>query len=141
MTRIDFYLLPDTAEASRINFACRLAETIWKKGHRLYIHVSDQAAAESLNEQLWAYKPEAFLPHGLIGQQPPSPVEIGWQEDPGDHHEVLLNLDLKIPRHFSRFQRVAEIINNAEEVKKPKRSDWAFYKDRGYPVKAHDMRG
>ena len=140
MTRIDFYLLPDAEEASRLQFACRLAETIWKKGHRLYVHVPDQAAAETFNEQLWSHKPEAFVPHGLLGQQPPSPVEIGWQDEPGDHHDVLLNLDLRIPAHFSRFQRVAEIINDAEEVKKPKREDWTFYKERGYPVQAHDMR-
>ncbi|WP_114417735.1 DNA polymerase III subunit chi [Marinospirillum perlucidum] len=140
MTQIDFYLLAGDQASSRWDFACRLAETIWRKGYRLYIHVADESTARQLDEQLWSFKPEAFLPHGLLGQQPPSPVEIGWQEEPGDHHEVLLNLDLKVPGHFSRFKRVAEIIDASEAVKKPKRDDWKYYRDRGYPIQAHDMR-
>lgn len=140
MTQVDFYLLPEGDESNRIDFACRLAETIWRKGHRLYIHTSDEQQARALDEKLWSFKPDAFIPHGLIGNQPPSPVEIGWQEDPGDHHDVLLNLDLKVPMHFSRFQRVAEIIDDSEAVREPKRADWKFYKERGYPVRANDMR-
>jgi DNA polymerase-3 subunit chi len=140
MTHIDFYLLPEGHPGSRLDFACRLTETIWRKGHRLYIHVPDSATAQELDERLWSFKPDAFLPHGMLGNQPPSPVEIGWQEEPGDHHDVLLNLDLKIPGHFSRFQRVAEIIDESEVVRKPKRADWKFYRERGYPIQAHDMR-
>lgn len=141
MTRVDFYLLAEGANSSRIEFACQLAETIWRRGHRLYIHVADEQQAREFEEQLWRFKPEAFVPHGLLDAHPPSPVEIGWQEDPGNHQDVLLNLDLKVPEHFSRFQRVAEIIDATEAVKQPKRADWKFYKERGYPVTAHDMRG
>lgn len=140
MTKVDFYLLPEGDASNRLDFACRLAETIWRKGHRVYVHVSNEQQARELDERLWSFKPEAFLPHGLLGQQPPSPVEIGWQDDPGNHHEVLLNLDLKVPSHFSRFQRVAEIIDDSEAVREPKRADWKFYKERGYPVTPHDMR-
>lgn len=140
MTQIDFYLLPEGNPGSRLDFACRLTETIWRRGHRLYIHVADESSAQELDERLWSFKPDAFLPHGLLGNQPPSPVEIGWQDEPGDHHDVLLNLDLKVPQHFSRFQRVAEIIDESEAVRQPKRADWTFYRERGYPIKAHDMR-
>lgn len=140
MTQIDFYLLPEGDGSSRMDFACRLAETIWRKGHQLYIQVADETMARQLDERLWSFKPDAFLPHGLLGNQPPSPVEIGWQDDPGNHHDVLLNLDLKVPLHFSRFQRVAEIIDDSEVVREPKRADWRFYKERGYLIKAHDMR-
>lgn len=140
MTRVDFYLLAEDATSNRMNFACQLAETIWRRGHQLYIHVANEAQARELDEKLWSFKPEAFVPHGLLNAHPPSPVEIGWQDDPGNHHDVLLNLDLKVPSHFSRFQRVAEIIDGNEAVKAPKRADWKFYKERGYPVHAHDMR-
>lgn len=141
MTRVDFYLLAEGANTSRMAFACQLAETIWRRGHQLYIHVANEQQAHELDEKLWNFKPEAFVPHGLLNAHPPSPVEIGWQADPGNHQDVLLNLDLKIPLHFSRFQRVAEIIDATEAVKTPKRADWKFYKERGYPVTAHDMRG
>ncbi|MEC8917232.1 MAG: DNA polymerase III subunit chi, partial [Pseudomonadota bacterium] len=32
MTQVDFYILPDTTLEARLNFACRLAETIYRKG-------------------------------------------------------------------------------------------------------------
>ena len=138
MTQVDFYLLQNPA-AKRLEFACQLAETIWRRGYRLYIHVATQQEAQELDKLLWSFKPEAFIPHGLVNLHPPSPVEIGWQAEPGNHHEVLLNLALDIPPHFSRFQRVAEIIDTSEAVKKPKRTSWKYYQDRGYPLKAHTI--
>lgn len=138
MTQVDFYLLQNPA-TTRLDFACQLAETIWRRGHKLYIHVANEQAATELDALLWSFKPQAFLPHGLLNMHPPSPIEIGWQDDPGNHHEVLLNLDLKIPAHFSRFQRVAEIIDTSEAVRAPKRRDWKFYQERGYPIKAHQL--
>ncbi|MFK7159557.1 DNA polymerase III subunit chi [Marinospirillum sp. MEB164] len=140
MTQIDFYLLPGDTPGSRQHFACRLIETIWKKGHRVYVHLADQPSAEAFSDILWQFKPEAFIPHGLLGQHPPSPVELGWQAEPGDHHDVLLNLDLKTPTHFSRFERVAEIIDQDEQIMQPKRAAWRFYKERGYLIRSHDMR-
>jgi hypothetical protein len=40
MARIDFYILPDTTLAARLQFACKLAETIWRKGYRLHLHLN-----------------------------------------------------------------------------------------------------
>lgn len=140
MTQIDFYLLASQQAEARLDFACRLAETIHHKGYRLYIHTGDESSAHAMQQKLWQFKADAFLPCGLLGQQPPSPIEIGWAEEPGDHHDVLLNLSLQVPACFARFRRVAEIINDAEEIKQKKREDWRFYKQRGYPIQAHDLR-
>ncbi|MGO2147215.1 DNA polymerase III subunit chi, partial [Halomonas sp.] len=46
MARIDFYILPDTTLEARLAFACKLAETIWRKGYRLHLHCEDKALAE-----------------------------------------------------------------------------------------------
>jgi DNA polymerase-3 subunit chi len=53
----------------------------------------------------------------------------------------MLNLHPGIPEWFSRFERVAEIINQHQNVLTAKRECWQTYKDRGYPVKAHQLRG
>ena len=45
MTRIDFYILPQTAERERALFACRLAEKAWLQDYRIYIHTGSAAAA------------------------------------------------------------------------------------------------
>ena len=53
MARIDFYILPDTTLEARLQFACKLAETIHRKGYRLHLHCEDKALAEQADEALW----------------------------------------------------------------------------------------
>ena len=65
MARIDFYILPDTTLEARLQFACKLAETIWRKGYRLHLHCEDRALAEQADSALWNFRPDAYLPHAL----------------------------------------------------------------------------
>ena len=146
MTQIDFYILPDTTLEARLDFACRLAETIAGKGYRLHLHAEDEAMALDLDERLWTFRPEAYLPHALLGSDMADSVAvtIGWQHPPeplADTPMAMLNLAPGIPEWFSRFARVAEIINQHQQVLVAKRECWQTYKQRGYPVKAHQLRG
>ncbi|PWV72040.1 DNA polymerase III subunit chi [Halomonas sp. A11-A] len=149
MTQIDFYVLPDTTLEARLDFACRLAETIQRKGYRLHLHAEDEAMARALDDRLWTFRPDAYVPHALLDTQAAAeldervPVTIGWATPPSPDLAVqaLLNLAPDIPEWFSRFERVAEIINQHQEVLTAKRECWQTYKKRGYPVKAHQLRG
>ena len=146
MTQIDFYILPDTTLEARLDFACRLAETIAGKGYRLHLHAEDEAMALDLDERLWTFRPDAYLPHALLGGDLADSVAvtIGWEHPPeplADTPMAMLNLAPDIPEWFSRFARVAEIINQHQQVLVAKRECWQTYKQRGYPVKAHQLRG
>ncbi|MGJ8526465.1 DNA polymerase III subunit chi [Halomonadaceae bacterium LMG 33818] len=148
MTQIDFYVLSQTSVEARLEFACKLAETIYRKGYQLYIHCEDEAAARALDDQLWIFRPESFVPHTLTGgtlkdtdkEEAKTPVAIGWHEAPPMGVEVMLNLHPDVPEWFSRFERVAEIINQNQQVLNDKRACWQLYKQRGYPVKAHQIK-
>lgn len=145
MTQIDFYVLPDTTLEARLDFACRLAETIQRKGYRLHLHAEGEAMARKLDERLWTFRPDAYVPHALLGDDLAEnvPVTIGWEAPPSPDLGVqaMLNLSPSIPEWFSRFERVAEIINQHQDVLTAKRECWQTYKKRGYPVKAHQLRG
>ncbi|MBB3191450.1 DNA polymerase III subunit chi [Halomonas cerina] len=145
MTRIDFYILPDTTLEARLDFACRLAETIARKGYRLHLHTESEAMARELDDRLWTFRPDAYLPHALLESEQAEtvPVTLGWEAPPAPDRAVqaLLNLSPGIPEWFSRFERVAEIINQHQDVLVAKRECWQTYKKRGYPVKAHQLRG
>ncbi|WP_027348563.1 DNA polymerase III subunit chi [Halotalea alkalilenta] len=141
MTRIDFYVLPQTTLEARLDFACRLAETIQRKGYRLHVHVEDEAAARRIDDALWTFRPDSYLPHALLHERDDVPVTIGWEGPPAPGVEALLNLHPDIPEWFSRFERIAEIINQHQEVLTAKRACWQTYKSRGYPVKAHPLKG
>ncbi|SEN06214.1 DNA polymerase III subunit chi [Halomonas caseinilytica] len=144
MTQVDFYILPDTTLDARLEFACRLAETIVNKGYRLHLHAEDEAMARTLDDRLWDFRPDAYLPHALLGSEQAGsvPATIGWGEPPALDEpaiQAMLNLHPGIPEWFSRFERVAEIINQHQEVLTAKRDCWQTYKKRGYPVKAHQL--
>ncbi|TFH87031.1 DNA polymerase III subunit chi [Billgrantia azerbaijanica] len=146
MTRVDFYILPDTTLEARLGFACRLAETIAGKGYRLHLHAEDEAMAVDLDERLWTFRPDAYLPHALLGSDLADSVTVtlGWEGPPEprpDTRTAMLNLAPDIPEWFSRFERVAEIINQHQQVLTAKRACWQTYRQRGYPVKAHQLRG
>ncbi|WP_025732311.1 DNA polymerase III subunit chi [Carnimonas nigrificans] len=143
MTQIDFYVLPDTTLEARITFACRLAETINHKGYRLHLHANDEAAASEIDAALWTFRPDSFVPHALLGsaEEEHAPITIGYSEPPCPGAEVLLNLADEVPGWFSRFERIAEIINQHQQVLVAKRKSWKMYKERGYPVKAHHLKG
>ena len=112
MARIDFYILPDTTLEARLQFACKLAETIHRKGYRLHLHCEDKALAEQADEALWQFRDDAYLPHALEDSELADsvPITLGWQQLPVPTEETaLLNLHPDIPEGLEHFARIAEI--------------------------------
>jgi DNA polymerase-3 subunit chi len=141
MTRIDFYILSQQHAEARQRLACRLAEKAWRQGNRVYIHTGDAAQSRRLDELLWTYRVESFLPHALDDDAAAdaAPVHIGHGEEPRHHDEVLINLAPEVPLFFSRFTRVIELVGQHEESRQQGRERFRFYRDRGYPLTNHTI--
>lgn len=136
MTNVQFYNTPgDLSEA--LLFTCRLAQKVHQRGLPILIQTPDEATGKSLDELLWSFEPTAFLPHSSGTDM--QPINVGWQDDPGEHHSVLINLGTQIPSWHGRFEQVLEIIYDEGEVVESKRNSFRFYKERGYPLKYHDF--
>lgn len=148
MTNIDFYILQETTLAARDHFACRLAEKAIHMGHHVVISVTDQAHAESLSQYLWSFKPESFVPHHFSSSEDetqgsenamPDKVIIDWQDKAQAYHDIIINLKHEIPKQFSQFQKLSEIVVQDETLLPITRSHFTFYRDRGYPLKSHKI--
>jgi len=141
MTRIDFYILPDSEQQPRLLFLCRLVEKAYKQQRRVYIHTDSEATTKAIDELLWSYRAESFIPHHLLEDMTaPAPIAIGYGDNCGDHHDVLINLGSEIPDFFSRFERCAEIVIQQPDVLETTRRHFGFYRERGYPLNTHDLR-
>ncbi|PKM31357.1 MAG: DNA polymerase III subunit chi [Gammaproteobacteria bacterium HGW-Gammaproteobacteria-11] len=140
MTRIDFYLLSSDNPDTRLEYACRLSHKAWSKGHQVYLHCHDSQQAEQLNRLLWSFRADAFVPHDLQSERPQGQVVCGHGEDPGEHHDLLINLSDTTPVFFSRFNRLAEIVVEQDSVRLPARERFRFYRERGYPLQTHPIR-
>jgi DNA polymerase-3 subunit chi len=139
MTEVDFYLLQKQQASDRTDFACRLADKAFRRGHQIYLHTQDRAAADSLNQLLWSFRPGSFLPHGLLGEDNSDSIAIGWGEDPGAQHDLMINLDLSVPAFIGRFKRVVEVVVQEPAIRDPLRESWKHYKHYGYPITQHNL--
>lgn len=144
MTHIDFYILSDNTLAARDHFACRLAEKAVSMGRQVVISVNDESHAESMSQYLWSFKPESFFPHSYTHQitdnvSPKEQIFIDWQGQTQNHHDVLINLKHSIPQEFSHFQKLSEIVVQEETLLPITRKHFQFYRDRGYPLKSHNI--
>ncbi len=141
MTRVDFYILPDEELAARQAFACRLIQKTSKLGHSVYVHCSDEQSANEIDKLLWSFQKQSFTPHKIINSAGADcRIEIGYGDNPGEHHDVLLNLGLDIPPFFSRFNRIAEIVVQEPGILEATRNSYKNYSNKNYPLHRHDMR-
>jgi DNA polymerase III subunit chi len=144
MTRIDFYILPETAGPadSMVMTACRLCDKAVGAGKRVYVS-ADAATAADFDGALWSFRQGAFIAHeryeGGTLEDPRPHVLIGSAEPPDSHHEVLVNLADPVPDFFSRFERVLEIVAGDAGQRAASRARYKFYRDRGYELNTFEQ--
>ena len=139
MTSIDFY----HGANDKVQAACRLIGELYAQGRKVLVYAPAENLAEQLDRQLWVQPATGFLPHCRVGAAlaAETPVVIGGSLDDATHHEVLVNLDGDLPPVFSRFERLLEIVGTDEADRGPARARFKFYRDRGYALAAHDLKG
>lgn len=140
--RVDFYILQ--GEQRREITACRLCEKAYLQGHKVFIHADSLRQAQELDTLLWTFREGSFLPHRLINQPQqgavPPAILIGWgNSGEPEGYPVLLNLALDVPSFYSKFERIAEIVNQNEEIKSAARQRFAFYREQGCNLHHHDL--
>ena len=141
MTTIDFYILKTSSAPKHDLFACKLTEKIYKNGHSLFINTRDLKQGQQFDAMLWTFRELSFIPHSLKNHANNDQVQLAYDITPDEQHThcVLLNLADQVPKFFSSFPRVAEIVSQSGEQKKYARERFKFYRDRGYKINTHDI--
>jgi len=121
--------------------ACRLLEKAYMKGHRVYVHCTNQQDAELLDELLWTFRDDSFIPHNLQGEgpEPPPPVQIGYDKEPRGFNDILLNLATDIPTFYTKFKRVMELVANVESEKEQSRAHYKEYRSKRCELHIHEI--
>ena len=140
--RIDFYLLEEPGAAACEATVCRIAEKAWRHGHRVHLHVDSPESARRLDELLWTWRDESFVPHSICGADDvaaSAPVTIGSGSLPPFDSDVLLNLDSCVPDGFDRFARVAEVVGGGEPARSAGRERFRRYRAHGCELRTHRL--
>ena len=139
MARADFYLLADSGDAARERFACRLAAKVYGLDHRVHLRVADAAALERLDQLLWTFSDDGFVPHDIVlDGQATAPVTLADAHRAlPDGTEVCINLcddALEAP-----CPRIAEIIAGDAPARAAGRRRYAVYRQRGLELEMHQL--
>ncbi|MDO8305238.1 DNA polymerase III subunit chi [Herminiimonas sp.] len=133
MTRIDFH----SNVPNKIAYACRLVRKARNANFQVVILVRDEAQLVELDEALWTFSEQDFLPHVMLDDALAAQTPIlltATQAMEAPHHQILINLSDTPPDHFARFERMFEVVSSDEADKSSGRERYSYYKQRGYPL-------
>ncbi len=152
MTQVDFYILATQSDDSWLRLACRITEKAIQRKLKVYLHSENAADATRLDGLLWTFSQGSFIPHRLVSSGSDEPIEesvlIGRNdlaaEIPADTSvsqrcDLMINLTMQVPDFFSRYDRVAEVIDANPVRRDNGRERFRFYRDRGYELNTHKL--
>ncbi len=139
MTRIDFH----SNVSNLVLHTCKLTRKAWATGHQIVLFCRDSETLQAVDEALWTFSPNDFIPHVFwpseLAEKTPILLSSSTEEPPHSHLQVLINLDLETPPYFSRYERIIEIVPNETYAKACARNRYTFYRDRGYRLHHHQF--
>lgn len=141
-TKIEFYILENTSAQKSLHFTCQLIEKIHQEQQHIYVHTASRGEAERVDTLLWTYRDDSFLPHHLHDENDelPSPIQIGYQEKPQHHQDVLINLHRDVPEFYQQFTHVIEIIFADPVMQQLARERYRYYRDQGCEINTHKLK-
>jgi DNA polymerase-3 subunit chi len=141
--RVDFYILKSAAAQQRWAFACRLTEKAYLRDMRVVIVNDTLADAKALDDLLWTFNERSFIPHKIcLDEQsldPATKVHLTVEPTTVTEGDLLVNLTARLPQHFERYARIAEIIDADEERRRLGRERFKSYRDLKVTLETHQL--
>jgi DNA polymerase-3 subunit chi len=117
VTQIIFY---STAPLQVEKTLFALLEKSLEKGNKSLLLFKDKEKCLSINEQLWTYKQNSFLPHisedDQIYDNIDVPVYLSTKNENPFKAELLFSIDGFLPDNIEHFERVIIIIDVNDEL-------------------------
>lgn len=123
------------SEQDHLTLACQKAALFYRQNQRVFIFCDNQQDAHKIDELLWAFDSDSFVPHNLPGEglHNGSAVEISWQA-PTNNRQILINLSSEVPSFASQFSHIIDFVPAEETLKKLARLRYRAYQKLGFNV-------
>jgi len=140
VARADFYLIQkERFREEPLLLVCELARKAHDANLWTLVLVRDEDQAQRLDELLWEFDENAYIPHQIAGDDEDelAPVLIATPESDTPLRPVVINLrDAPVA---GSFERVLEVVPADDSARGPLRERWKQYQARGLDLKKHDM--
>ncbi|ABV86229.1 DNA polymerase III subunit chi [Shewanella pealeana] len=151
-SQAQFYLMPkDALQASNAPksaleqvylLACQLAQRAFATQQLVYVHCQDQQQAYAIDELLWQFEPQSFVPHNLKGEGTlgGAPVEIGFDRlGANKKRHLLINLADQVPQFAVNFGQIIDFVANDDSHKAIARDRYRQYRALGIALTTQDI--
>lgn len=138
---VAFYISSEQGAKARLVLACRLAETAYNRGHKVYMHLDSERQVDEMDDLLWSFKQNSFVPHTRhpAAANDTSPVLLGWRDPPSGFDQVLINVTDAVPAFYRTFRRVLEVVSQDPEVLRLSRERFRCYREHALDPQVHRL--
>jgi len=142
MTQVDFYVVTSGGTEGAARVACRVAEKAWSRGLRVYVCTDSEDAARHMDELLWTFRQDSFVPHALAGEADADSeaIIIGCEPRAAAGREVLVNLGAGLVDDLPAFERIAEVVSDDDGARSAARERYGLYRRQGHDLKHHEVQ-
>ncbi|MBI42022.1 DNA polymerase III subunit chi [Marinobacter lutaoensis] len=137
-----FHILARPAPEARLQHAVKLTEKAWRQGDRVGIACDSKEQAQALDDLLWSFSPEAFIPHAIVPETTTCAEPVGLLLGPpaAADWDTVIVLSSALPAEADRFRRLALIAHNDPAILNQARSHYRQLRSLGITPQVHDQR-
>lgn len=140
MTRADFYLIDKPRfRDDPLLLVCELVKKAYAAEQPTLILARSAEQAEALDEKLWEFDDDAFIPHQLAGDDDDAITAVVIAPPGVTTADRPLVVNLRDECAEGAYERVLEVVAADPAERDGSRVRWAEYKRRGFEVNKHDM--
>ena len=138
--KADFYLIDKPRfREDPLLLVCELAKKAYEAQLPTLVLARSREQAEAIDDALWAFEDDAFVPHQLAGDEEDDDVPIlivPPELAPSDRALVINLRDECAP---GRYDAVKEVVAADPAEREGSRKRWKEYQTRGFELRKFDM--
>lgn len=138
-----FHILPRPTPSARNLHAVKLVDKAWQQGDRVCVVCDTMQQARELDDLLWNFKPDAFIPHSIATMADTpyhDPVGILLYPPAASDWDTVIVLSSTLPDDAAQYRRLALIAHNDPAVLDQARHHYRQLRAMGIEARVHDMR-
>src|SRR6476659_89495 len=118
-------------QAQLYKYVCLLLSKLYLQKYRMLVLMQDKTKAQELDNLLWTFSQQSFIPHALVDDdfQGQHPIVITWINNLATNFDTLVIVENFIALDFNEFDRVMLFCTHNSQVNEAQKLVKQFNKE------------